>query len=752
VYFIDRLTYRLRLDPTNFDLRAELAEALLSVDRVFEAEEVIAATPFEVRDARYDALFARIESLRREVALRRIAELERVLAASPGDLNAQRDLGAEYVFAGRSADAIALLDRYLAQRPGDLDSRYRYALALQQVQAYDAALAEAQRLLSAEPQNYDYQRLYALSALALGRSDAQAERYVRALLDRNPRDIGLLLDLATFALRDGDLDLAERYWTQAYSTRNPIFQERLETLWADIQDRRLGGPQRFDPILNEARALFADSLYDQSVQTYARYFAEAGAADRAGSLNRGLLIEYAQALSAGRFYSDAIAVFERVQDERYELEVAREIARNQYARGDYAGTILTLEEAQQIARQNGMMLTYPSRLLLADAYREAGQYRDADRLYRALLLEDPNDRVVAERIILLEGWSTFTVRESNSRNSFAAVVAPTLEATVADGSGTRFERWAPGTLAQITIPAPVIISAGIMSHYMSGTRRLVPQAERVSARVNEVFVGGWVDLTPPSDEALDNPLTNRISGSVGVHDYEGRRSVPFYQARYWHHTPGVFNASVGFHSTEGSIELWSPAGGEFELRLDQVDVRASTSAILPDSLVRVAVSVALNRVRDTYALGGLSTSPNPQRTNFGLVAQVDGSIRLLPRWWTGVSFYNTRYEFGTDLYFSPANFRTYDLWLEHLQRRGGAFYWRTRGSVGLVGASGGAISTRIETELTWRLANRLSWVFSGSMSRSARRFGESTIDPDTGIDFQRYDIFTLSTQLYWTLI
>lgn len=740
VYFIDRLTYRLRLDPSNPSLRLELAEALLSVDRVFEAEDVLTVMPYEGRDNRYTALQAEIAQQRRLVAARRIAELERALQIEPGDLAAQRDLGAEYFFAGRTDEAIALLGSYLQRRPGDDLARLRYGLALQQIGAYDDALQTARFLLREDAQSADAQRLYALSALALERDDPDADRYVSALLARNPGDTGFLLDLSTFALRRGEPDLAERYWTQAYASRDPFYQERLTQLWGDIQDVRLGGPERFTPILEDARALFADSLYDQSVQRYALYFQQAGGADRAGALNRGLLIEYAQALSAGQFYSDAIAVFERVQEEAYEVRIAQEVARNQYARGDYAGTILTLEEARDVSRSQGSGLSRDGLLLLADAYREGGQYRDADDLYRTLLLYDPEDTVIAERIVLLDAWTTYSVSENSSQNDFAAVVAPTLEATVADGSGTRYQRWAPGTLAQITLPAPVIFSAGIMSHYIEGTRRLVRDAETVSTKINEVFVGGWVDITPPVAE-LDNPLTNRISANVGVHDYEGRRSVPFFEARYWHHTPSIFAASVGVRSTEGSIELWSPAGGEFELRLNQVDLRGSTSGILPDSLVRVAAYIAFNRVTDTFTLDGSQT------TNYGIVGQVDASLRLLPRWWTGLTFYYTGYEFGTDLYFSPSDFRSYDLWLEYLKRSSnGNLYWRTRGSVGLVSRSAGFISTRLETEVTYRINKRLSWVFSGSVSRSARRFSSADVGSD------RYDIFTLSTQLYWTLL
>lgn len=104
---ISALRASLALDPANDDARLDLAGMLLDAppatmdEAAAEARGLLASASVLTRQsARYRALQTRLDSVERAAALPASAELERRIAAQPGDLQARADL-ARWHIAGR---------------------------------------------------------------------------------------------------------------------------------------------------------------------------------------------------------------------------------------------------------------------------------------------------------------------------------------------------------------------------------------------------------------------------------------------------------------------------------------------------------------------------------------------------------------------------------------------------------------------------------------------------------------------------
>jgi len=433
----------------------------------------------------------------------------------------------------------------------------------------------------------------------------------------------------------------------------------------------------------------------------------------------------------------AIGILDALQEKSYSPVIAREIARNRYYLKDHAGAIMVLEE---------LLARHPrdveSRDLLQQVYLETQRYAQADTVYYERV------RQVAENTHLKASYEQLVneqirLVERAIDTDFVGLIVPVSEYTRAEGSITSYEHWAQGLLTQVTLPAeprPFMITAGLVSHYLEGTRRLLLDTPHALTRVNQVTVGSYFDLTAP-DFKTRLAYTNRIWMQFGVFDYAGTRTMGYADVRYLKQKPGRYALSLGARSTEGALALWSPAGGEFGLRLIQFDVKGRSSSILPDSTLRVRGSLALNLVkgRSDSTLAGIGR-------NAGTDFKLEVSYRVLRNTYLGLAFSNIDYRHTLDTYFSPSNYRSYDVWVEYEREIFGSLFWRTRGTAGLVSYRRGAFAARLESDLIYRFHPHLSFNLSSSAGYSIR-----FLDGQGSLRDDRFRMFMLSGALYWTL-
>ena len=734
IYPVDRHTYRLRFNPNDLTVRYQLVDALVATDRYAEAYAVLTDPQYaNPMDPGYRGRLFAIEETRLNRARARVEELESMVAVNPVDEAAWRELIPLYTILEQNDDVIRAYVRIIELRPEDRDIRAEYVDALR-VNGYPEKAAEqAAWLADRDPNNPTIQRLYVMSGFALDNLDARGEGFLSALTsNRNMKDTELLIETAAYRLRRGDMESAEiflqraeqlddkRYATQIGSMRHLLARETL----------RREQEEQF-AILNEARRLVAARRFEDAIAGYEQYF------EVRGKRTRDELVELAGVYAAKEDYAESVAIYQSLLSELYEYDVAKDMARVQMYRKDWSGALATMEQLQ---RQNPR--DYEVRFMQAEAMRALGLYAQARAIYEeALVIAEDSERIEAQKVGVDLDIRTALVESGEwTGMDFTGVVVPTADATRSRGGGTRYDRWAQGMQTQVTLPINTVLTAGINSHFISGSRRLVPGSEVVRGRVNQIFGNAYIDLTPP-DPSLLTPYTNRVSGEVGVYDYEGQRTVLYGNLRYWHQSIGKYFGSVGIRTGEGSIDLWSAGGGQFNLRLTQFDVRARSVTIMPDSVLRVNGSVALNVVRDNF---GNTVSNND--TNFGTQIQLEAGYRIVKNTYLGMTYYQTAYRSTVDTYFSPKDYRSYDFFLEYEEDLPGRSHLRIRGAIGIIARSSGFVGRRFEADYSKRLVNKFSVALRASLGASTRTLGSGA---SSFID--QYNTFGFGAAAYWTL-
>lgn len=737
VYAIDRFTYLLRFDPLDQEVRFALVDSLMASNRVAEAYAALIERPpegtsyLDPTDPEVAALTERVVAERRRLAQEQATELEAQLAQNPNDPDVLKQLGDRYLILEDFDQAVLAYQRSVELDPTNTSYRLQFAQTLLASQLYDEALFQMRTLTQLDPTNDEFRRTYAITSVVAKDVDAnnqlspEIEQLIAEILDENPNDTELLMVMGGFRLWQGDAIDADNYLRLAYNTGDNTFDDRIEVIGYLVErDLVSQEVQSENNEINLARLLVRDQQFQEALATYEAYFD-----DRNGDRTRQQVQEVAQVHAGMGDYLSSLAMLNALQEQYYTYEVEKDIAFGQFYRGDFSGAVITLEGLLERNPRD-----FEAIVLLGDSYRELNLFAKSLATYNLARRFVSNSPLIEERIELLETRVGLfqQVNVTVAGSNFGGVIGPEAIATVAEGSGTRFSRWTQGAFTQISIPAPVVLTGGIRSHFLSGTRRLIPGSEEVSGRVNEVYLAGRADLTPPVPNN-ENDYTNRLTARGGFFDFEGGRTAPHVELGYLRHHPALYTLFVRGMATEGATELWSPGGGQFELRLNQLLVRGTTASVLPDSVLRLMAQVAFNSVSDNFRLGN-------DESNFGTNIIVDASYRVIPFTYLGITYNQLSYKHITDIYFSPRNYAAYDMWLEY-KRWTPQWALRVRGGVGLVARSNGFVSTRLEGEWSRRLTGRLSFALGWGFGRSSRSVGNQQ-------SADSYTTATVSGQLY----
>ena len=730
---IDRYSYLLSLQPDNRIVRYALVDALIENDRLEEAyETLLTLDHVDVQDSGFIARLNTLDDWKADWLEERIERLEDELEIQPDNEATLSQLAAFYQVARRPEDALCIYERWLALEPDAHEVRFEYARLLLDLGRAREAHSDVEKLVMGDSLNIDYIRLFTRASLMEGGDEARAISLLQAHLNRNTNDVDVLLDLAEIYLSIDDPQQADLLLRRAFTLGEPSDRNRLLYLDRQIEQALRRHERRsWQLALANAREKAQHGNYEEAIAGYESYF------ELKGVRTRPVLEELARIYALSGDHTMAVSIFEALQQYGYTASVAKEIARNRYYLTDHAGAI---EELEAVVQKNPR--DFEARELLQQIYHEVQRFAQADTTYHAHItemadntrLEGSYSERLIERINLIE-------RAINT--DYVGLVVPVSQYIRARGSITDYEHWGQGLMTQVTLPAkprPFMITAGLISHFLRGTRRLLPGTPFSIARVNQVMAGTYFDLTAPEYDRGAG-YTNRLWLQLGLFDYAGSRTTGFWDLRYLKKKPDRYTASIGARSTEGAVTMWSPAGGEFGLRLTQFDADIRSVHILADSLIRVRADVAVNLVkglRDSTLAG--------RRHNVGTDARFEASIRFLPHSYVGLAYSNIDYRYTLDTYFSPKSYLAYDLWLEYENEILEQWFWRFRGTSGLISYRRRSFAARVETDLIYRFSPHLSISISGSAGYSVR-----FVNGEESLRDNRFRTYLFTGALYWTL-
>ncbi|MEZ4700621.1 MAG: tetratricopeptide repeat protein [Rhodothermales bacterium] len=768
-YPVDRYTYLLQQHPSDRTLRYNLVDALADAGRIAEAYDVLLDQDYVTpEDSGYVSRLAMLESERATLASGYMAKLEARFSNESNDRDVLRELIDAFIAQRRSDEALTLYERMIASYPDDASARYEYANLLTQNGLFPEAGEQVEMLLARDSTELAYRMLYARLEIASGRITARSGRYLDEHLARYPDDADALLDRAERELTLGRLDAADRNLRRAFAVGTPSDRNRMYAIDARIeralQRRNL---DREAQALSEARMLAGLGNTQAAIDDYERYFQVAGRRPRA------VLVEMAEVYAQAEQYGKAIGILESLQELEYEYALAWMIARYRYYLEDRAGAIRELED--MIARNPRDVA---ARDLLAQIYLESRRFAQADTVYHHRVdrlglfsrLEPVAEERLNQRIQLVEHMFD---------TDYAGLFVPVSQYITARGRITEYEHWAQGMLTQVTVPRdtarsaqnPFVLTAGLISHFQNGTRRLLPNSGTAVERVNQIMAGGIFDMTNPRRPKarrecpaprvdLENAqgyiaqvdtseTVSRMAVSLGLFDYAGGRTTGFaeinYQNKrrwigddcYWHEKHSY---ALSARSTEGATVLWSPAGGQFGLRLTQFEAKGKQRFLKNDRLT-VMAGLALNVVR-----GRADSTTTGISSNVGTDLRLESSYRFQRFLSLGLSLNNINYRHVLETYFSPQDYRSYDIWLEFEGEYKRRWYVRARATTGLVSYRRDAFAARIESDVIYQIVERVSVSVSGSTGYSVRFLEGSGLLRD-----DRYRMGVLAASLYWTL-
>lgn len=731
MYEVDRYTFLLRAYPDDDELRFRLVDLLVEKDRFAEAMDVLTAPGrMDVRDSGYAERLRLIMHRREAHARRRVAHLTDRTDGRRLRADELAELASHYATLGlgrRALDTcLALTDSF----PREMAEAVYCMRTLAGLGYAEAALAEADRLARLESEDENLHREILLIRLEAGELDSDSMRLLDEMIE-TADDVELLLAAAGYRVRQGRLEDAKALLDSIPDSRGtPDYSPRREALGILI-DRELVRTRIEDTneVLREARRLSAAGNHREAVAAYERYFEERG------RRTRPELLELASVHVAAGEYKQALSILFALEQTFHDADVLKRIARVQMDVDDAGGALASLDRLVAERPRD-----WEARLWRADVLAGLGYYEEALAVYDDVPEAVGSTYAVdARRTMIQNEMSGGPDVGDWSGLDYAGILAPSADGVRARGGGTAYDRWSQGMQTHVTTPIGLVVLAGIDSHFLSGTRRLVPDSETVRGRVNRIWAGGIFDFTPQirSDRAS---YTSRLTFQGGLFDYEGGRTMPFGSVRYWRQEPGVYDGSIGLQSTEGSLDLWSPAGGQYDLRITQINAKGTTTALAPDSTIRVAGNVSVNLITDN-----LGSTLEGER-NIGSNIRLEAGYRIATDTYLGMEYQGIDYRSTVDIYWSPQNYSQYDVFLEYEGESPLGWYLRLRAALGMVARSDGFVTRRLEADFIRRLDENFSISVRTGLSASARSTGSAGASV-----LDRYNSASFGAALYWTL-
>ena len=242
---LDNLNKALALDPDSIHLRLRIATALIRLERIDEAEEIlneakrldpdnldislalIFVYSYSQRDAELEAEYERF--------------LKHAYESKPEDVGISEYLAQFYFYKKKPQEAIKIYEAILEDDPKHIEAYFWLGYLYSDIENRDKAVDTWKKGLEIDPSFAPILNSLGYTYAQEGINLSQAESMIKKALEKEPNNGAYLDSLGWIYFKKGNLKKAEEYLVKAVSLmRDPEIYEHLGDLYISLGDQAKG--------------------------------------------------------------------------------------------------------------------------------------------------------------------------------------------------------------------------------------------------------------------------------------------------------------------------------------------------------------------------------------------------------------------------------------------------------------------------------------------------------------------------------
>jgi tetratricopeptide (TPR) repeat protein len=632
---IDRYFRMLKLNASNDTIRINLIKELIKVNRLEEAKQQFALLNENNVDAfTIAALDKEITDKWNEYHVNKIYQLNEKVKLNPADRKAVQELANHYSLVNKIDSVDYICSNYLSKNPSDDEIRFDLAKKLSWFKEFEKAREHADILLSHNPNKTEYQLLRAQISIWTSEDSEFANSLLYKVLEKEPNNIQALISSATL-----------KYQTQQFTSAEAIINqiEKIDPANADtkelkynlvIQKKQYEEAEQFK-LLQQARNSLNEKKCADAVNLFKEYLSKAES-------NEKVKLELANAYVCSNDYPNAINIYSKFLNEKYDYELAKQRAKLYFWSGD---SLNALKEFKSLNSQNKEDAEV--KLYLGDSYFQMKDYQNAKKLYSELSAQSPSSKLIETRLSWLYQDSDVDGSFSSFINNFPSYTLITPEVNYfKDNLSFKYDLL--GLRAEIGAAKYLSIGGSIYRGNVSSD----------SSKLNFYTYLGSLVIFPTK------LLT--ASFSFGQTEYQDNRKQNISEVTLKSEVADRYSLIGRYRLSDAAQTLYSPFLIDTSLNVTEYSFEGSY--FTPSQIILSA----------QYSYSKISDGNNGKE----LILRI--GKKFSSEFVAGYEYNNLDYDFETPLYYSPNNFESHSLWADYNIIRDEVIDFFIGGKVGLV--------------------------------------------------------------------
>jgi len=628
-YAIDKYYRQLKKNPANDELRFKLIDELVKANRYEEAfEQLNILSPKFSEEKRFKELYAKVDSLRKSYYANRIKYFEDLLSKNPNDKKALLELAKFYTYNGDYLFASKLYKNYLVNNPDDADVMYKLAEVLMWQNKLCDAADVADKLAAAKPENENYLLLAAKINYWLGVNAEHTYSIYQKVLAKNPANKEAMFGAANLLIKQNQLTDAISFIDKIalVDSTSAEYLDLISKYNYALEQNNLAENYK---LLEKGRELSTKKDYYSSIEYFKDYL------DKYPK-NKNVLLELADLYIADNQLAEAEKIYVTLLKNNNDFDIEKRLGKVHLWNRD---SLVALRDFKKLNQKNPSDIE--TKLLLGDAFLQAGQTVEARKIYEELLVKSPESHIIKTRLNWLGGSDKFSL---DRFPTFIQLKPNGLFFT--DNINFDYSNYGLGFDLGVT---------NFLTIGFGGSRGIL-SSENSSLRFNQLKGTGYVKFS----EVFSG------SASFGQTFFANDNKENIIEVSLSAKKKKVFNVTGFMNYSDAAFILYSPFLVNSRLNVYQFGL--SAEYIFKNNLIVSGKYSYLNISDDNF--GNQFTARLGKIFNEEIIG--------------GYEYYFYTFDFTTSLYWSPDNFEAHSLWIDWTLYQDENVNFLIGGKVGLI--------------------------------------------------------------------